>query len=92
MPDSTDELPGIERLAHLEDRLYRVSEVFKSLQKENEYLRGQVAALNTRIRHLTAEKQQRSEEMRQLEEQREQVRKKLEQVMGTLALLEARTS
>lgn len=39
--------PGLERLAHLEDRLYRVADLFKALVKENERLRADVSALQT---------------------------------------------
>ena len=42
---------GLERFAHLEDKIYRVVESFKAIRKENETLREE----NRQLKHAVAE-------------------------------------
>jgi regulator of replication initiation timing len=73
-PFSDSEISGIERFSHLEDRIFRVVEVFKALKKEVNFLRRESMTLkeeNLKLR----------QEVTRQEEKIEEVKKRVEMVL-----------
>lgn len=72
---------GIERFSHLEDRIFRVVEVFKALKKENSYLRRESMALKEENLKL-------KQELDRLQEKHEEVKSRVELVLNKLSAME----
>lgn len=91
MPDPFEEseITGIERFSHLEDRIYRVVEVFKALKKENNYLRRENMALKEEILKLRQEVDSNTQRLDRLQNEREEIKSRVKKVLNTLSLLES---
>ncbi len=82
------ELMGLERFAHLEDRIYRVAEAFKAVQKENHSLRGDKDKLKAQLESLQRQESSFHESLSRLEQERKDLRDRVERVLRLLASLE----
>jgi len=78
---------GLERFAHLEDKIYRVVESFKAIRKENETLREENRQLKAELEAL---RESKFESLAHLQKQREELRERVEKALSLLATLEAR--
>ena len=78
---------GLERFAHLEDKIYRVVESFKAIRKENETLREEN---RQRKAELEALRESKFESLAHLQKQREELRERVEKALSLLATLETR--
>jgi FtsZ-binding cell division protein ZapB len=78
---------GLERFAHLEDKIYRVVEAFKAIRKENETLREENQQLRA---DLDALRESKFESLAHLQRQREELRERVEKALSLLATLETR--
>ncbi len=81
---------GIERFSHLEDKIYRVVEAFKTIRKENETLRAENTRLKTDLETLQAQEDSFSENMAALQKEREELRERVEKALSLLATLETK--
>ena len=81
---------GIERFSHLEDKIYRVVEAFKTIRKENETLRAENARLKADLEALHAQENSFSENMAALQKEREELRERVEKALSLLATLETK--
>ncbi len=81
---------GIERFSHLEDKIYRVVEAFKTIRKENETLRGENARLKADLEAQQAQENSFSENMAALQKEREELRERVEKALSLLATLETK--
>ncbi len=81
---------GIERFSHLEDKIYRVVEAFKTIRKENETLKAENARLKADLEALQAQEDSFSENMVALQKEREELRERVEKALSLLATLETK--
>jgi cell division septum initiation protein DivIVA len=81
---------GIERFSHLEDKIYRVVEAFKTIRKENETLRAENSRLKTDLEARQAQGDSFSENMAALQKEREELRERVEKALSLLATLETK--
>jgi FtsZ-binding cell division protein ZapB len=81
---------GIERFSHLEDKIYRVVEAFKTIRKENETLRAENSRLKTDLEARQAQEDSFSENMASLQKEREELRERVEKALSLLATVETK--
>lgn len=81
---------GLERFAHLEDKIYRAVEAFKTIRKENEALRAEIQRLKAELEYLRKNESTRHESLSHLQKEREQLRERVEKVLNLLAAVESR--
>jgi cell division septum initiation protein DivIVA len=81
---------GIERFSHLEDKIYRVVEAFKTIRKENETLRAENSRLKTDLEARQAQEDSFNENMAALQKEREELRERVEKALSLLATLETK--
>jgi chromosome segregation ATPase len=81
---------GIERFSHLEDKIYRVVEAFKTIRKENEALRAEITRLKANLENLQARETSFNENMATLQKEREELRERVEKALSLLATLETK--
>jgi len=79
---------GLERFGHLEDKLYRVVEAFKSIRKENEGLRAENQKLKDELESQREKESAFHENLSQLQGEREDLRERVEKALSLLASLE----
>jgi FtsZ-binding cell division protein ZapB len=84
------ELTGLERFSHLEDKIFRVAEAFRTMQKENESLRGENVSLKREIEELRRNQAAYDQNLEQLQRERESLRERVEKALNLLATLEVR--
>jgi len=84
------ELSGLERFSHLEDKIFRIVEEFKTVRKENENLRAENAKLKADIGALYDNESKSVENLAQFQKEREELRDRVEKALTLLATLEAR--
>jgi len=78
---------GLERFAHLEDKIYRVVEAFKAIRKENETLREENQQLKAELEAL---RESKFESLAHLHKERDELRERVEKALNLLATLETR--
>ena len=87
----TDWIPtGLERFSHLEDKIFRVVEAFKTVRNENETLRDENRKLKEEVQALQEGDQSAREGLAQLQKEREELRERVEKALGMLATLEVK--
>jgi len=79
---------GLERFAHLEDKIHRVVEAFKTARKESEAVRAENQRLRTELEALRQAEAARNESIAQLQKEREDLRERVERALSLLATLE----
>ncbi len=79
---------GLERFSHLEDKIFRVVEAFKTIRKENETLRAENARLKTEVETLHESEAGFNENLSHLQKEREELRERVEKALNLLATLE----
>lgn len=81
---------GLERFAHLEDKLYRVVEAFKAIRKENDSLRGENARLKGEIESLKRLEATHDGTLSSMQQERVELRERVEKALNLLTSLEIR--
>jgi FtsZ-binding cell division protein ZapB len=84
------ELTGLERFSHLEDKIYRVVEAFKTIRKEKETLQAENQKLKAEIEALQQNESGYSQNIAHLQKEREALRERVEKALSLLATLEVR--
>lgn len=79
---------GLERFGHLEDKLYRVVEAFKTIRKENESLRAENQQLRHDLEILREKESTFNNSLTGLQKEREDLKDRVEKALGLLATLE----
>lgn len=79
---------ALERFGHLEDKIFRMVEEFKSIRKENETLRADNAQLKEQLQAMRAAESAAQENLKQFEAEREELRGRVEKALDLLAALE----
>lgn len=80
---------GLERLAHLEDKIYRVSEFFRNLQSQNSALKEELSDFQRRYRELEERCQAIETMMVTVREEKEKIAEKLRVLIERLDGLES---
>jgi len=84
------ELTGLERFSHLEDKIYRVVEAFKTIRKENEALRGENSRLKAEVDAVKVQEDSVNDTLTALQKEREELRERVEKALNLLASLESK--
>jgi len=84
------ELTGLERFSHLEDKIFRVVEAFKTIKKENETLQAESQKLKGEIEVLRRNEASYNHNLTQIQKEREALRERVEKALSLLATLEVR--
>ena len=84
------ELTGLERFSHLEDKIYRTVEAFKTIRKENETLAVENQKLKAEIDALHRGQMENNHNLAQLQKEREALRARVEKALNLLATLEVK--
>ncbi|HYK87235.1 MAG TPA: cell division protein ZapB [Acidobacteriota bacterium] len=79
---------GLERFGHLEDKIYRVVEAFKTVRKENETLRAENQKLKGDMQILQEREGAFNDNLGHLQKEREELRERVEKALNLLATLE----
>jgi chromosome segregation ATPase len=87
---SQQESSGLERFSHLEDKIFRIVEEFKSVRKDNEILKAENAKLKEQIGALNDNESSARNNLAQFQKEREELRERVEKALTLLATLEAR--
>ena len=82
------ELTGLERFGHLEDKIFRVVEAFKTIRKENETLRQENSKLRADVETLREKDSAHNDNLAHLQKEREELRERVEKALSLLATLE----
>ena len=81
---------GLERFAHLEDKIHRIVEALKSLRSENDTLQAENQKLKTEIENLHKKEATHNQGLVQLQKEREALRERVEKALSLLATVEMR--
>jgi FtsZ-binding cell division protein ZapB len=81
---------GLERFAHLEDKIHRIVEALKSLRSDNDTLRAENQKLKTEIGNLHKKEVTHHQSLVQLQKEREALRERVEKALSLLATVEMR--
>ena len=84
------ELTGLERFSHLEDKIFRMVEEFKSVRRDNEMLRAENEKLKEQVETLHQKETAAQDGLVQFQKEREELRERVEKALNLLASLEAR--
>ncbi len=84
------ELSGLERFGHLENKIFRVVEEFKSVRNDNEALRAENQRLKEEIGSLHNRESAAQDNLKLFQKEREELRERVEKALTLLATLEAR--
>jgi cell division septum initiation protein DivIVA len=81
---------GLERFGHLEDKIFRMVEEFKTVRRDNEALRAENQQLKEEIGNLHEKESAARDSLAQFQKEREELRERVEKALNLLATLEAR--
>jgi FtsZ-binding cell division protein ZapB len=81
---------GLERFAHLEDKIHRIVEALKALRGENETLRAENQKLKAEIDNLCKKELTHHQSLAHLQKEREALRERVEKALSLLATVEMR--
>jgi len=87
---SQREPSGLERFGHLEDKIFRMVEEFKTVRKDNENLRAENQQLKEQIGALNKNESAARDNLTQFQKEREELRERVEKALALLASIEAR--
>lgn len=92
MNESTQqkELSGLERFSHLEDKIFRLVEEFKTVRRENETLRTENQKLKGEIGELQGNENKVQEDLDQLQRERAELKERVEKALALITSLEER--
>jgi FtsZ-binding cell division protein ZapB len=79
---------GLDKFAHLEDKIYRAVEYCKVLQQEKERLEQENEGLRGELNALTSDKDRSETNVQKLLAERDKLRMKVEAMLDTIAVLE----
>lgn len=79
---------GLERFAHLEDKIHRIVETLKGMHHENEALRAENQKLKAEIENLRKKELTHNESLAHLQKEREALRERVERALNLLATVE----
>lgn len=80
--------PGLDKFAHLEDKIYRTVEFCKVLQQEKDRLQNENGNLRVNVNQLAGEKERADANLQKLLAERDKLRMKVEAMLDTIAVLE----
>jgi cell division septum initiation protein DivIVA len=80
---------GLERFGHLEDKIFRIVEEFKTIRKDNEALRAENQKLKEEVGSLQEKELASRDNLAQFQKEREELRERVEKALNLLATLEA---
>jgi hypothetical protein len=81
---------GLERFGHLEDKIFRMVEEFKTVRRDSETLRAENQRLKEEIGSLHEKESAARDNLTQFQKEREELRERVEKALTLLASLEAR--
>jgi len=80
---------GFERFSHLEDKIFRLVEEFKTVRRENESLRAENKNLKKEAGELRSNENKAKEDLVQFQTEREQLKERVGKALKLIATLEA---
>jgi chromosome segregation ATPase len=83
------ELTGLERFGHLEDKIFRMVEEYKTIRRENEILQSENQQLKGEIGALRKNESTVQGNLAQYQKEREELRDRVEKALALIATLEA---
>ena len=81
---------GLERFSHLEDKIFRLVEEFKTVRRENETLRAENQKLKDEIGCFQGNESKVQEDLAQFQKERAELKERVEKALALIASLEAR--
>ncbi len=87
---SQKEPSGLEQFGHLEDKIFRMVEEFKTVRRDSETLRVENQRLKEEIGSLHEKESAARDNLTQFQKEREELRERVEKALNLLASLEAR--
>ena len=81
---------GLERFSHLEDKIFRLVEEFKTVRRENETLRAENQKMKQEIGEIRGNENKAQDDLVQLQKEREELKERVEKALTLLASLETR--
>ncbi|MFN0123587.1 MAG: hypothetical protein ACKV2V_24060 [Blastocatellia bacterium] len=79
---------GVEKLAHLEDKIHRTYELCKTLRQERDTATRELEVVRHDLNAVLVEKERLEAQVRRLAADRDAMRLKLEAMLDAIALLE----
>jgi chromosome segregation ATPase len=79
---------GLEKFAHLEDKIYRTVEQFKREREERQALEQEMLALRGELGRVTDENERLESHVERLLGERDAIRRKVESMLDAIALLD----
>jgi len=83
------ELTGLERVGHLEDKIFRMVEEFKAIRKDNETLRAENARLKEQLGEIQNNESKVQADLARYEKEREELRDRVEKALNLLSTIDA---
>jgi chromosome segregation ATPase len=80
---------GFEKFVELENRIYRIIEVYKAARAQKEAVERDFQKLKSQIEHLSGENEKLKSRLQDVEKERDLVRQKVETILATLDQLQA---
>jgi len=80
---------GLERFSHLEDKIFRLVEEFKTVRRENDTLRAENQKLRGEIGQLQGNENKVQEDLIQFQKERTELKERVEKALALIASLEA---
>jgi len=81
---------GLERFGHLEDKLFRLVEAFKTIRKENDGLKAENLRIKAEMEAIQKNDASAQQALSQMQKEREELRERVEKALSMLAILDAR--
>jgi chromosome segregation ATPase len=82
---------GLEKFAHLEDKIYRTIEQVKRERREREALEREIEGLREQLAQADGEKQQLEKQMQRMINERDSIKLKVESMLQAVNTLELET-
>jgi regulator of replication initiation timing len=82
------ELTGLERFAHLEDKIFRLVEEFKAVRKDNDTLRAENTQLKDQLAAMQNVESTAKYDLAKYQKEREELRVRVERALDLLSDLD----